>query len=64
MYVAIKGKAYVTTDLMYITTHSENVLKSAVFNENQLVSKRNNVIIPAPSYARRSGHRHCPPAYQ
>ena len=49
---------------MYIATHSENVLKSVVFNENQLVSKRNNVIIPAPSYARRSGHRHCPPAYR
>ena len=41
-----------------------NVLKSVVFSENQLVSKRNNAVIPAPSCARRSGRRRCPPACQ
>ena len=35
MYVAIKGKAYVTTDLMYIATHSENILKSVYNNFSQ-----------------------------
>ena len=64
MYVATGGRTYVTANRMYVATGNFQVLISQSLARNQLIFMQKSSLIRSPSYARRSGHRHCPPAYR
>lgn len=64
MNVATGGRTYVTADLMYVAVKNKLVAKNCCFFESQPVLCQKDSVIRSPSYARRSGHRRCPPAYQ